>query len=100
MPHKPETETWVNLYEDSEGRFLGDSNHGDKDSATEERDEFGPYVKTIRITDKSIQEESNLVLQECIDKINNYTDDDAHGSYDESVERSISILNKKMEENK
>jgi hypothetical protein len=52
------SETWVNLYKDDNGRFLGDGDYGSKEMAEESADKLSTYVCAIRITDKSIKDEA------------------------------------------
>lgn len=74
--NKPEEikETWVNLYKDHEGRFLGDTDFGSKELAFENRDQVSTYLCPIRITDQSISEECKSERERTLNEVKDVID--------------------------
>lgn len=54
-------ETWVNLYKDKDGRFIGDVDFGSKQLAEGNADKLPTYLCAIRITDQSRIEENQIL---------------------------------------
>ena len=43
-------EGWVNIYEDIQGRYIGDSEYSSYQEALDERDELSTYLETVQIS--------------------------------------------------
>ena len=41
---------WVNIYEDIQGRYIGDSEYSSYQEALDERDELSTYLETVQIS--------------------------------------------------
>jgi hypothetical protein len=94
MPHKPETaESILN-------KVANEHSYEDWGEAMHDTHEH----TQIEFAVQTMQEYSSLVLKECIKEMEELTNTssgwDGYGIYCKAIEEAISILNKKMEENK